>query len=306
MKISVTEPLSQSWEWTKHVLFDKFDIRKWLILGFFAFLAGLGQFGGYFKLGGHFGRDEGCGHFPHRHDSLEEVGEWILEYLPISLLVIGTIVMVSIILWTLFNWLSSRGKFMFLDGVVRNKTNIVESWNRFSSLGNNLFLFRMCIDLLAGGMMIGLFILFTLIAWPSLSAGQFGITLLTAYIPGIGLGIAVMLVFFLIHYIIEDFIVPIMYKRNVKFIEAVRIFKKNILPGQGIAFILFYLVRISISFTAIVIVIFGVCLTCCVAGLPYISSVVFLPIFVFVRGYSVYFLGQFGDEWKMIATETTV
>lgn len=48
------------------------------------------------------------------------------------------------------------------------------------------------------------------------------------------------------------------------------------------------------------IIFFGTCLTCCIAGLPYISSDVFLPIFVFDRAYSLYFLRQFGDHYNLL------
>jgi len=44
----------------------------------------------------------------------------------------------------------------------------------------------------------------------------------------------------------------------------------------------------------------GCCLTCCVALLPYVSSVVFLPVHVFFRSYSLCFLEQFGEEWRII------
>jgi hypothetical protein len=44
----------------------------------------------------------------------------------------------------------------------------------------------------------------------------------------------------------------------------------------------------------------GCCLTCCLALLPYLSSVVFLPIHVFFRCYSLKFLEQFGEEWRIL------
>ncbi len=41
-KISVIDPIGQSIDWVKHVLFEDFDIRKWFTIGFCAFLAHLG------------------------------------------------------------------------------------------------------------------------------------------------------------------------------------------------------------------------------------------------------------------------
>ena len=39
------------------------------------------------------------------------------------------------------------------------------------------------------------------------------------------------------------------------------------------------------------------CLTCCLAALPYVGTVFFLPFLVFVRSYSLYFMEQFGPQW---------
>ena len=40
---------------------------------------------------------------------------------------------------------------------------------------------------------------------------------------------------------------------------------------------------------------------CCLAVLPYVGTVLLLPLSVFKRSYSVFFLEQFGREWRMVA-----
>ena len=45
MAKSVTEPISQAYERTAAMLFKPFEIRKWFVLGFAAFLAQLGEGG---------------------------------------------------------------------------------------------------------------------------------------------------------------------------------------------------------------------------------------------------------------------
>ena len=42
-------------------------------------------------------------------------------------------------------------------------------------------------------------------------------------------------------------------------------------------------------------------MTCCLAALPYVYAVVFLPVFVFTRAYSLYFLRQFGPQYNLLA-----
>lgn len=51
------------------------------------------------------------------------------------------------------------------------------------------------------------------------------------------------------------------------------------------------------------------CLTCCLASLPYIGTVMVLPVPVFFRSFSLLFLRQFGADWdvwsKIPVPETT-
>ena len=51
MNIAFFEPLNRSWERMKHILLQPFDLAKWLVLGFSAWLAGLmdGAGGGGWK-----------------------------------------------------------------------------------------------------------------------------------------------------------------------------------------------------------------------------------------------------------------
>ena len=55
---------------------------------------------------------------------------------------------------------------------------------------------------------------------------------------------------------------------------------------------------------AIGIIVFGaMIITCCIAGclmiLPYIGTVLLLPVLVFKRSYSLYFLRQFGPGYDV-------
>ena len=41
MQISFVEPLSRAWERMRRMLFSPFELGRWLVLGFSAWLAGL-------------------------------------------------------------------------------------------------------------------------------------------------------------------------------------------------------------------------------------------------------------------------
>jgi hypothetical protein len=74
----------------------------------------------------------------------------------------------------------------------------------------------------------------------------------------------------------------------------------------------FYLLRIGLSFAIAIAVMVVSCLTCCLTALPYLGSVILLPIFVFSRAYPLYYLETLGlaifprpepqwaiyDEWR--------
>jgi hypothetical protein len=48
-EISVVEPVSPALEHVKRMLFKPFDLGKWFVIGFCAWLAGLGESGGGFN-----------------------------------------------------------------------------------------------------------------------------------------------------------------------------------------------------------------------------------------------------------------
>ncbi len=305
MNLSVTDPLKHSWNWMTRVLFKEFDPGKWLVLGFCAFLASLGRGGSNTFVKGDNWFDNDSGSCCPRFD-FDNIGDFISEYLPIimgMIVLIIALVFLGIALWVLMKWLSSRGKFMFLDGVVQNRGAVIEPWHRFKTPGNNLFIFRLVLSLSVGAVVIFSALLFGLIAWPSIIEEKISLFFFTALIPGLALIGLVIGVYILIEAILEDFIVPIMFRRQLKTGEAIRVFWKEILSNQIGTFVLFYALRIVLFILTAAIVLVGTCFTCCIAGLPYISSVVFLPIWVFIRGYSIYFLQQFGDDWQFISIE---
>jgi hypothetical protein len=94
--------------------------------------------------------------------------------------------------------------------------------------------------------------------------------------------------------------IPVMYRRRCKAAEAFWDVSKLVLarPGPFILFALFGLVlMVALGIAGTVIT----CLTCCIAGLPYVSSVVFLPAFVWLLAFKLLFLRQFGSQYDVWA-----
>jgi hypothetical protein len=295
--ISVIDPISQAIDRTRDVLFRPFQIETWLILGFCAWLAQLGQGGG----GPNVQSSSDDSH-QLRHD-FHHAWAWVIDHL-IPILVIGILVLaVIVVIWLSFLWLSSRGKFMFLDGVVRHRGAVVEPWHRFREHANSLFVFRLLVGLVSGVFMLGFVLLLLTFVWlwaeMRLAEPIFILGTITTILGIVGIA----LVLGLVALAIEDFVVPLMYVRNCAIGVAWSELSSLIGARPG-AFLLYMLIRLFASFVICLIGIAICCLTCCLVLLPYVGVVITLPLWVFKRCYPLYFLAQFGPEYSRLAMAT--
>ncbi|HUX16451.1 MAG TPA: hypothetical protein VMW52_08245 [Phycisphaerae bacterium] len=295
MAISVTEPIGWALTCTGRMLFKPFDWRKWFVLGFCAWLAQLGEGGGpnFNAGGGGPGGRSGGGPGP-----FDPLLDWGREHVGLVILVAVVALVALLAIGLVLTWLSSRGKFMFLDGVVRNRGAVVEPWHRFRTPGNSLFGFRvvfglaaLAVVLLVGGAGLA-------IAWPDIQAERFGVMAVAGIAVGVLLFFSFVVIVAVIGALLGDFVVPVMYLRGVRTLAAWGIFRREILPGNFWKIVLFYLMRIVLGLGIAVVAIVATCFTCCLTIIPYLGTVILLPIFVFMRSYSVYFLQQFGPGWQ--------
>ena len=292
MAISVTNPIDSAMKRTKKVLFTPFEIGIWFKLGFCVFLANLGQGGGFsyqfMQIFGNVGAG-GAG-------SNEQ---WIKDNPGLFIAIMVGVLLVIIALFLTLSWLSSRGKFMFLDGVVQGRGAVVEPWREYKKEGNSLFKFRVCLGLLWIVMLGVIGVLCVLIALPDINTETFGGYAIAAIVVGSILGISGFLTLAYTGAMLNDFVTPIMYTRRMTSKAAFGLFWREILVSNKGTIALFYLMLIVIGMAMGMISMMVMCATCCLAALPYISSVVLLPVFVFVRCYALYMLEQFGGQWKV-------
>jgi hypothetical protein len=110
----------------------------------------------------------------------------------------------------------------------------------------------------------------------------------------------VWLVFGLFFGVVTAFMVPVMYRRRCTARHAFMDVSKLVLarPGPFILFALFGLVLLVALGVAGTIL---SCLTCCIAGFPYIGTVVLLPALVWLLAFKLLFLRQFGPEYDVWA-----
>ena len=290
MALSVTSPIGAALDRTKRILFKPFDIGKWFVLGFCAFLAYLGQGAGGPPLGGGGGGPSGGGG--------AEVVDWIKANLGVVIAVGLIVLVVMLVIGLLILWVQSRGKFMFLDGVVHNRGAVVAPWKAFRLHGNSLFLFSFAI---AFGMFVIVMLIVAfgvMLAWPDIQSSEFGSASVLAIVIGAPLLLGAVIVYSIIAILLEEFVVPTMYLRNARVMHAWRIVRAEVLAGNLGTIILYFLMKIVLAIAIGVIAIIATCLTCCLAAIPYLGTVILLPLYVFTRCYPVCFLEQLGPSWK--------
>jgi len=96
------------------------------------------------------------------------------------------------------------------------------------------------------------------------------------------------------------FMVPVMYRQRRGPVEAFRAVWSLVTARPGV-FVLFALFYILIAIAAVMIGCLATCLTCCIAALPYIGTVILLPVVMVLFAFPLCFLRQFGDPYDVWA-----
>jgi hypothetical protein len=298
MKISIDNALKGGFKRMTKILFKPFDFTKWLILGFASFLASLGRGGGGFHFNmpsGNWGEDGS--------KEIDAFGQWFMAHLAAVIFVAVGLMIVGFAIFLIFNWLSSRGKFIFLSGIANNKAEISAPWVKYGHLGDRLFIFRLIFGLIIFFIILIFLLLGVFMLYPHFKAESFGLSFFVKIIFAAFFMVIIVLAVSVIKLILMDFVAPLMLKKDIKVLEGFSVFYNELLKGNFVSFLLFYLVKIGLSIAAGFLVLVATCLTCCIAAIPYISSVVFLPIAAFLESFTLSFLAEFGEDYNLFTWE---
>jgi len=297
MNIAYFEPFSRAWGRMKIALFKPFDLHKWFIIGFNAFLAKLVEGG----------RGPGSSSWSEDSNFREFLGfpnkawEWLVSHPGwfVGIIFIGLFIITIIIVLI---WLSSRGKFMFLDNVVHDRAEIAKPWKQYSIEGNSLFLWRLCFFLICAVVFTS-YIIFFFITASNLYKGSFYERVPVVFI--VAMALLFLLTSIVIAYIsmfLNSFVAPLMYKNNIKATQAWSRFL-SLFKRYPFHFILYGLLVFALGILAVIFVVVAGLLTFCIGFLlliiPYIGTVVTLPIWYTFRAFSLEFLAQFGPEYEI-------
>jgi hypothetical protein len=287
-KIEIFKPFGEAFELMKRILFQPFDVKKWFVIGFAAWLANLGGGGFNYQY--------------NRREDVQKLNEAISQ-IPHPILVIGVCVLISLVLVliVLFAWLRARGGFMFIDCIVKNRGAVAEPWREFRKEGNSYFLFSLVVGLcfLIFAALLSLPLIILAIKgryYFFIHRDQLNIYVISA----IAAWVFIILLLVLVWALIANFMTPVMYRRRCRAYEAFRAVTTLIAANPG-EILLYCLFLIVLALATAIVACLVTCATCCIAAIPYIGTVILLPVFVLLRSFSLLFLRQFGPEYDVWA-----
>jgi len=287
-KIEILAPFGAALEWMKAMLFRPFDLVRWLTIAFAAFISGSWGSGANFRW-----NQWSRGNWNYRMHRYGDFSDGTIPAWLIALIVVG--VLLAIVLAFVWMWVTARGRFIFTDCVVKNRAAISEPWREYRREGNSYFLFSLVVGFgiafLAGLLILVIVVPLGLFSHKHDVVTNFGLAL----VPLISFGF-ILVLFILFVSVISHFMVPVMYRRRCLAREAFVDVTKLVFHNPG-PFVLFVLFMIALALGVAVVGTMVACATCCIGGLPYISTVLLLPAIVWLASYRLLFLRQFGDQY---------
>ena len=296
------------------VLFRPFSFSKWLVVGFSAWLAGLGGCWGSFGYDGPVhGWSSSSGSFFEISDWISSLGDLLENAWArvatagcMALLAVGCVTLIALMLALL--WVTSRGKFIFLDNVLNNRAQILEPWTRLRSQGNSLFRFWLAFSgailgfVAAVAGVIGLGIAMDWLG--EIDSSPMVLRVLVGAAVGVLMLILGLTVAFLTFFL-NAFVVPLMHRYDLGVREGwarfLVLFRQRPVP-----FLLSGLFVLVLSFGVVIAVLTAGLLTCCLGFIllmiPYVGTVLLLPIPVLYRLFTLEFLAQFDPDLLALGT----
>jgi hypothetical protein len=297
---SPADAISKAVERSKQLLFP-FKLEKWFALGLTVFLAQCSEGGSGGNIPTSFpgsgsssssSSSTGSGDFRQTFDDL--VRSFHADQALYLALGIGAVLLGAAV-WLLVVWFSSRAKLMFVESVVWDRVDVSAQWTRAAELGWSLFKFRAALGALVWLVFLTSSAAALAVAFPAFLAGElWGPRAWTAYatlaLSALVLGIPAALV----SWLLDDFVVPLMVLRNVRVKDAWSMCRAEVLAGNVGGLFVFYLLRFALGLGIALIASVLTCLTCCMTAIPYVGTVILLPVAVFSRAYPLYYLEQLG------------
>ncbi len=320
----------RAWDLMARLLFKPFDFGKWLSLGFLVWL-------GYYLVPENFipmskfspnlswdllKNVSGKNGMEDVRKILEQMSEETKAMIMgLGFLLIVFLCVVYLITWVFLLWLKARSKLVFIDNLARNRGDIAIPWENTSRQGWSAFRWYLVYNIVLYifyGIILIPFILICL-PWFNELIKFKGIPPMPGLIPGtmIVCGIAYFIVNItatVINTFFNDTVLPIMYKTRSGALNGWKIFLSLLgcHPFSFIGYLLFKFMLYTLASIFLMLILFVTCCSLyCIQQIPLVGSLLLgllfsqlvLPVPVVFRYFSLEFLVQFGDDYKIINDE---
>lgn len=323
-EINVLDPITPAVARAKLMLFAPFSVRKWLLVGLAAWLTQL-SVGGRWLIEMIF-KDLPKPSADNYQEIAQDLERWINENLPNieqwltdaverSLPLLIGLTIAALVVAFVCLWIRSRGHFLFLNSVTRNEFKLKEPWRSCAPQGNSLFVFRILLTLLLGMttlpfVSVIFYQLYQIVMFGELDAGRLIVCAL-CFLAACFFG----LVGIVINKLTNDFVTPIMFRRQLRWRAAWSEFRRLLLGRKGAfsVYLLFQILLQEVLGTGAIVlhgmlsVIFLIAIPSSIGMvvLPFLGVLVILPFLIFDRAYSLAFLAQFGDDYDLFAQSSS-
>jgi hypothetical protein len=316
--INFTQAFDLAWERMLVILFRPFDFGKWCAIGLSAFLAGFLEGGNGFNTSYNTKNLHGTGFLgstpvPGTKFDFGQINSnlgHLFAGMEVGLIVLLAVFVIGFIfaLLVLIYWLGARGQFLFLDNVVRNRGAISWPWNNYKRQANSLLGFYLLVMLISFLLVVP-FIIIVVLGLMAAAVGGSPWTISFSHWAPTGPEIVGMVVLFLIYaifvlaiscvmFVFREFGVPLMFRHGMlarpAFWATLKLVQRN--PGSVAVFVL---LRIAIFIAVAILSLIACCGTCCAELIPYVGTVILLPVIVYVRCFTLDCLAQFGPEYDV-------
>jgi hypothetical protein len=328
--INFSRAFDHAWERMLVILFRPFDIGKWLVIGFSAFLAGLLEGGNGLNsfnfpsnTENNFKRTTwiephalfptpatGTAHvlvlspwaqttFPSLSPS--QATSWALTSMTtgLGIFFFSLVFIIVFAIVFLMYWLGARGQFLLLDNIVRNRAEIAWPWRTYARQGNGLFLFLLLWCLAVFIVLVPVCVVDFFVAQPFARAhrwpegGEIPLVILAGLVTFV-----IVLAWGVFFFLFRELGVPLIFRNGITSWEACletwRLTKHH--PGS---LTLFVLLRIALFLGLVIFQVVVCCFSCCTELLPYVGTVLLLPALIYIRCFTLDYLAQFGPEYDV-------
>jgi hypothetical protein len=197
-------------------------------------------------------------------------------------------------------WLWTRGEFILIDGVAQDRAAFVDQWREAAPQSNALMVFRVVMGLIQSGILavaLGVMSwhLVGVLLWsvpinPLLIAGVCGGWMVLATAIGLPVGV------------VEVMLAKVMYARRCSVTEGLATTVSLIQRDLG-SFVVFLIARIVLAIAVFVATMWIALLVCFLSWIPYLSTLVILPLIVIRVAFDLHFIAGYGGEFAMLGPD---